>query len=144
MRKCGECTACCTALEVRELNKEAGEPCNQLLQLGHGCSIYNIRPKSCRDFECVWLQEKLPLDARPDKTGIVFSYTQPGSKFGRQVLTAHEAWPGSFKTDPAERLLAHLSSTQLVIIATGNSRSFIGPLQDLEKVKMFLLTLHLK
>jgi hypothetical protein len=30
------------------------------------CTIYEDRPKSCRDFKCQWLKGELPEDMRPD------------------------------------------------------------------------------
>ena len=75
MRSCGECTACCTALGVKELNKPAGDSCEKGIQIGHvqsttntivGCSTYKSRPKSCRAFECAWLQGLVPMNP-PDQ-----------------------------------------------------------------------------
>lgn len=71
--QCGECTACCTAYEIPELNKPAFTPCIHLTK--SGCGIYDSRPETCRRFKCSWLNGKLGNDItfRPDKLGLVTS-----------------------------------------------------------------------
>lgn len=62
---------CCTALEIEELNKDAGPACVNCVA-GGGCAIYASRPKVCRDFECEWLRERaLPSTMRPDRIGTI-------------------------------------------------------------------------
>ncbi|SRR5258708_6083397 len=53
-RTCGECSLCCKLLPVAELDKEANLWC-QHCRPGNGCSIYNARPRVCRDYQCGWL-----------------------------------------------------------------------------------------
>ena len=69
MRDCGECTVCCTVTHVPELQKPVKVTCSNC---DKGCSIYESRPKSCRDFACAWLQGDLKEDMRPDKIGVMF------------------------------------------------------------------------
>lgn len=39
-----------------------------LCNIGNGCSIYEYRPKACKDFVCGWLvDETLADDLRPDR-----------------------------------------------------------------------------
>lgn len=64
MRECGDCTLCCTVLEVPEFQKR---PMNCCSHCDKGCSIYHNRPTSCRNFECLWLQGDLSEAMRPDK-----------------------------------------------------------------------------
>lgn len=68
VRECGSCTACCTHVQVSELNKPAGVPCRHLCG---GCGIYATRPTACRAFQCSWLGGTFPLPewARPDVVG---------------------------------------------------------------------------
>jgi len=71
--ECGGCTACCDALEVKDiiLVKPAGIKCPHSCDIG--CSIYDNRPQGCRGFDCVYLLEQdSPLELRPDKTGVIF------------------------------------------------------------------------
>lgn len=69
-RTCGDCTACCTVMAVDqpEMQKEAGATCRHRAA---GCSIYETRPKLCRDYHCGWRQ--LPIldqSWRPDLSGV--------------------------------------------------------------------------
>lgn len=70
-RTCGSCTLCCKALPVQGIDKEAGAWCPHCLP-GEGCSIYERRPQSCRDFDCLWLRGHLAESDRPDRIGAVF------------------------------------------------------------------------
>ena len=63
-RKCDGCTVCCTVLMVPELQKPMYEMCKFC---DKGCTIYNERPQSCRDFECGWLKGEMSEDMKPDK-----------------------------------------------------------------------------
>lgn len=96
-RSCGECTACCTVLGVKEIKKHRGVTCPHLLQApgGAGCGIYETRPQSCRDFKCWWLDGPLePEEFRPDKIGIVVVRVyQDLAK--RQMLTIYEVERGA-------------------------------------------------
>lgn len=49
---CDGCSMCCTLLGVKELDKAPGVPCRHLKD--NRCSIYDERPPSCREFECIW------------------------------------------------------------------------------------------
>ena len=87
MSGCGECTACCTLMEVTEIRKPRCKACGYLD--GKGCGIYESRPQSCREFECIWLQsqkrdEPWPKRMRPDKCGIMFVPTTDPN-----TMTAH-------------------------------------------------------
>lgn len=75
---CGSCTVCCTAMEVKELRKPAGLRC--LYLTNEGCSIYENRPQSCREYECAFRMYPLDKKLRPDRSGfqILFSKTKLG------------------------------------------------------------------
>ena len=70
--KCDGCTLCCELLDVPWMNSPAGEICKKCKK-GIGCTIYNDAPKDCLDFKCAYNQmEKVSLDLRPDKCGVIF------------------------------------------------------------------------
>jgi hypothetical protein len=87
MSGCGECTKCCTLMAVEELQKK---PCDTCIHVsGSKCSIYQFRPKSCREFECIWLQTQKttspwPKRMRPDRCGVMFTPT-----LDPNVMAAH-------------------------------------------------------
>ena len=69
-RSCGPCRGCCLPWAVPEVGKfdatwcPKSTPCN-------GCSIYETRPKACREFACLWLNGKGEENDRPDILGIM-------------------------------------------------------------------------
>lgn len=72
-RECGACTVCCVNLTINdpELQKLPGVKCKNTLR-GGGCKIYQSRPKTCRDWYCMWrFMPSLDDSWRPDIKGIV-------------------------------------------------------------------------
>ena len=66
-KTCGECTMCCKIMGVPALDKAPGAWCGSCA-IGSGCTRYKTRPQSCKDFACLWLQDKdMPEAYRPDK-----------------------------------------------------------------------------
>ena len=72
-RGCGTCTACCTVLDVPELDKPEGVPCQHLTD--QGCGIYEDRPEACRNFKCGYLLriDDWPTRMRPDQSGFMIA-----------------------------------------------------------------------
>ena len=71
-RECGECTLCCIvpAIDKPEMQKVPSSVCRHCD--GHGCTIYEARPQTCRTYYCGWRWlELFPDDWRPDKSGIL-------------------------------------------------------------------------
>jgi len=73
-RTCGDCTVCCTVLNVDtpDFKKAAETPC---VHLGsRGCSIHAVRPRICRTWFCAWRRvASMPDQARPDRSGLLVS-----------------------------------------------------------------------
>lgn len=69
---CGGCTLCCKLLETHGVQSQAGEYCSKCSP-GVGCKIHKMRPKECRDYDCMWVQMKEVGQAlRPDRSHIIF------------------------------------------------------------------------
>lgn len=68
-RSCGDCSECCEAVGVEELNKPNNEHCQH--QCAAGCAIYGEHPPSCRTFRCFWLSGDFGVEHRPDKSRLV-------------------------------------------------------------------------
>lgn len=131
-RKCGDCTVCCTVLEVREgLDKPGWTPCK--FQVGRGCLIYSERPKPCKDYECVWLaaplewQQVLGHKQRPDRVGIVVDVQDIGPA---RVYAAKEITPGAAQSVRAKALIQKLSNFRPVLIVDQNARVQIATGDD--------------
>jgi len=71
-RSCDGCTACCEVLGVEELKKQYYQPCSHCVN--QGCGIYNIRPRSCRNYYCLYLAGLTA--GRPDKYGVLYFLTR--------------------------------------------------------------------
>ena len=74
-RNCGDCHACCIHLpipagEVCMNIKPTGVHCPNLTDLG--CRIYETRPVTCQQFQCVWLTDtSWPPAWRPERSGLL-------------------------------------------------------------------------
>jgi hypothetical protein len=72
---CGTCTMCCKVLGVEEIPSPPGRWCSYCT-IGQGCTVYEVRPPSCRSYTCVWRQwreEGQPVAdmLRPDRCHVV-------------------------------------------------------------------------
>ena len=71
-KECGECTTCCELLPIPELQKPESTLCG-FCKINVGCSIYKSRPNSCKEFNCVYIQnEEIDLELRPDNCKVMF------------------------------------------------------------------------
>jgi hypothetical protein len=120
---CGECSACCTTLGVPELEKAPGERCKHLKPTG-GCGIYDTRPASCRDFECMFLQVKMPTKFRPDKLKVVISGTKDGEKL--VFHQTHNYLPREAE-EVLQKLVQERKQTVIVIPADQGTRKMLMP-----------------
>lgn len=91
--ECGTCTLCCKLLGVKELKKEPGIWC-EYTKTKNKCDVYHVRPQSCRDFKCFWLESNLPKNLRPDKSNVVLAMHPdrlcvweniPGARFNKGI-----------------------------------------------------------
>jgi hypothetical protein len=118
-RSCGDCTACCTVLAVHELRKPMRWACDHVAC--GGCRVYDIRPKSCRDFNCQWLLGAVSGDesTRPDKLGVLFdSFHNTASNESRFV--AFEVWDGAFDEPAGAALISELAAGREVQLSYRN------------------------
>lgn len=128
MRECGGCTMCCKVMHVPELEKPAGTWCPHC-DIGEGCGIYDERPKPCRDFECLWLQDdgRVLLDAdRPDRIGVVFWIAKDGAMTKAEgnldVVVVAESHRNAALGGRARLIVEALLRTNVpIIIAEGNT-----------------------
>jgi hypothetical protein len=77
-RACGDCTVCCTDLNIDEpeLVKLSGHPCVNCTS--SGCGIYGRRPSVCQEFYCGWRRIPWLGEAwRPDRIGILLRFLDP-------------------------------------------------------------------
>lgn len=82
-RSCGECNACCDVptIDTADLIKKPGVLCRHWRG---GCSIYEKRPGTCREFFCGWRLIPLPEDWRPDRLKVLLIMGTDVAADGRQ------------------------------------------------------------
>ncbi len=109
-RECAGCTACCTTNAIVELNKPTYKKCKY--ECNKGCNIYESRPQSCRDFECLWLKGYGDEKGKPNKIGLFIEYRDSGYPLGKQFF-AKEVYQGAAQTSGA---IAYMQS---IVLETG-------------------------
>lgn len=144
-RVCGECSACCHVLAIKDLGKPAGEDCKHLdrERRTHHCTIYDQRPYDCQQYTCAWVREAGFGDAwhRPDKLGVLFTPRdnrwEVAPFAGPFTLIAHETREGAFEEMAAKKFMKHVAGHFLVFGFHGPSLSqarILGPADKLRAV----------
>lgn len=90
MRECASCNACCSGVLKADIYgiKMGPNRCSFLCQ--NNCTIYPIRPQLCKDYQCLWSQNILPEEYRPDNIGIMVSVEKwPNGQFLR-IIKMHD------------------------------------------------------
>ncbi len=107
-KACGDCTACCSLMAIPELDKPHFAACKHLCK--QGCSIYESRPDTCRDYTCLWRADIVKGDERrrPDILGVVFHVTVIHRK---PQLEIWEIKNGAAKSRQVQYLLRKLMAT---------------------------------
>jgi hypothetical protein len=123
-RECDGCTLCCTLTHVPELAKPIGKTCEFC---DRGCTVYEARPKSCRDFECAWLKGDMPNWMKPNKAHVMIESFPDSSIVIALPETGHEQ---SWKTKKVEEALKNqyqdkgisvIASDRLALLAKGHT-----------------------
>ncbi|HEY1753714.1 MAG TPA: hypothetical protein VGG29_20825 [Caulobacteraceae bacterium] len=95
-RRCGDCTLCCTLLGVEDLSPPKPPAVKCAHVCSRGCRVYASRPRTCREFVCLWAQGAFPKRARPDRVGIVF-HTHEGDELERLIGFYDPARPNDWR-----------------------------------------------
>jgi hypothetical protein len=96
-RECGSCSMCCKLLLIPELAKPMGAWCPHVLK-GRGCGIYEQRPTSCRQFECLWLSAgDVPDHWRPERSKMVLAGDETGTLIS---VIVDDGYPDAWRKQP--------------------------------------------
>lgn len=119
-RECGDCQECCFLFGIQEYDSAPWKKCPN--QCDEGCSVYEDRPKACKDYLCHWVTvDDDPFfdeDMRPDKTGLVFV---PGDHDLQRTWVCFESKPGASMLSPGKELIEKLREKYLVKICMYNN-----------------------
>jgi hypothetical protein len=120
MKECGKCNLCCRIMGVRELDKPRNIWCQHVVK-GKGCSIHPDRPATCREFECIWLQNQdLPDEFRPDR---IHAFLTSTAEEGGVVVHADPGYPAAHLDEPLAGLLKRLRGRGIKVIVICGKRA---------------------
>jgi hypothetical protein len=124
---------------VEELKKPVGIACAHVSC--DGCGIYETRPTSCKEYQCLWLEERMSIGTtarrkvflendRPDKSGVLIERAQVMDNPAELVLVAR----GDFKK--GQDLLHRLGQRVLIVLVHGDKkRQLMGPVTLIKKLQ---------
>lgn len=135
VRMCGSCTVCCKVpgIQDEQLSKPPNTWCQHCDNKStKPCTIYENRPKTCQEFECLWLTEagsKMPDDLRPDRSRVMFTAlivdigVMPAG-----TIMAWEVQPGAFERPKVKRIIeAFKRKLPVLLMYQGGGRKVVGP-----------------
>lgn len=122
-RSCGECTLCCKLMGVPELKKPSARLCGSC-DVGKGCTVYEERPPSCRNFQCFWLMdENFPDEFRPDRIHALAAFNDTPESC---VLHVDPAFPKAMRSAEVRALTDALLKTYAkVFVVTGKESAML-------------------
>ena len=123
-RECGECGECCFALAVDVEDKPRMKACPHFCS---GCSIYDNRPESCAEWNCLWLMGSVPHSQRPDRTKIIFWLpdTETAGRWGNRLVMAAETKKSAYRMQSNEKYIRHLhrQGNNIMLLHVDGSRT---------------------
>jgi hypothetical protein len=128
-RDCGTCTLCCKTMDVGALYKAAGKWC-QFCTTGKGCGQYMLRPKQCRDFQCLWMMnQNFGPEWKPDRAKFVLT-----TEFQDKCLTimVDPGQPHAWKRAPyraviEQMVIRQMSEGRIICIVDDHKRWLLLP-----------------
>jgi len=99
-RECDGCTSCCTGV-ITFTDVDANDNIivstreHGCTKYAKGCTIYNDRPKTCKEFDCLYIQDEgLPEIMKPSNCGfIMHGYNATDTENSRIVLSQNTDGP---------------------------------------------------
>jgi len=120
---CGSCTLCCHLTEVPEIAKPVYHWC-EFCKPGSGCTVYDMRPQSCRSFQCHWLKSDMDDELRPDKCGVLIEDLSQHSLF---LALVEQGRPDAWKEPALRQVFSSLSEQGFAVVVSveGGQRQFV-------------------
>lgn len=137
-RRCDECDLCCTAVSVPaigqrwngsptvpDFEKPASARCQYLAgSPGHSCTVYSDRPRTCREFACLWRASDtlLPESMYPARVGFVVAMNGVFGEFPT-IITVHPDpdHPDAWNKNHHRREFARLAHAFNAIVVVGEA-----------------------
>ncbi|MGH6818200.1 MAG: YkgJ family cysteine cluster protein [Methylovirgula sp.] len=136
-RACGACSLCCKLLPVAALNKPHDRWCTHCRPGNGGCTIYETRPQTCREFDCLWLAEpSVGEHWYPLQSKMVVQITGVHADDYDTFVDVHvdQAAPDAWRAEPYHSDLQRMScaARTLVRVFYGDRTWFVRPDADFE------------
>lgn len=124
INQCEECNLCCKLLPINDtqLTKPQGILCEHC---DGGCSIYDTKPVSCTNFDCVYIEDSLDSSLRPDKIGIIFEKVT--TKIYMALLEDYNNWKSTEVLEYINNLNKEGTSVVITSFKTGITDIFCAP-----------------
>lgn len=120
-KACGACSMCCKVLEIEELEKPAGPACKNCI-VGGGCRIYEQRPNVCREFECLWKNDRtMGAKLRPDRVGTILMEDEECNEY-RAVCDPDK--PLAWRTPLVFQHLVSVAKSGRIVVAKAGMKSW--------------------
>lgn len=112
--RCGDCHSCCKSfgwiddnqIKLIELDIQyEWDRCSKLCD-NNRCTIYDKRPQTCSDFECLYVESDLPEEYLPEKIGFVTEMRMDAeghflnivpNQSAKSGVTPEEFWENNYK-----------------------------------------------
>lgn len=130
-RSCDSCTMCCKIMGIAELDKPRNQWCPNC-EVGKSCKIYETRPQSCRDFNCIYLLDgSLAEHWKPSRSRMVLTRYQAG----RLCVHVDPDRPDAWRKEPYYSELkawsrAAAKSRAMVAVYVGENLTIVLPDRD--------------
>lgn len=126
-RQCGDCTACCWVLGIKELAKAPRKFCKHQ---GVGCGIHPTKPPSCQEFRCLWLDGNIiEEELRPDRLGAMFCLRlHPSIHPTQEIVSVFEIVDGALDRNEVGVAAKYFAMHYPVILMhKSGRRQMLGP-----------------
>lgn len=122
---CDGCTLCCKIPRIPALDKKSNEWCG-FCNRNKGCSIYQLRPTPCVDFNCLWLSGQQPVEWRPDRVHL-YTVEESNDLIKVRVDADH---PTAWQEGVGKQMVDHFRSKgKHVLVSVGMQLTFL-PAKD--------------
>lgn len=125
-KSCGTCTLCCKVMGIPEIKKRPWEQCPHVgpVNGGMGCTIYEDRPRSCRQFICGWLLDpNMGPDLKPEVCHVL-TYQRVGQHI---VANCDSDYPDAWRKPNVLQFLhrlAHYNAPKFKVIVMEKGRTW--------------------
>ena len=131
-RTCEGCSLCCKVMRVDWLDKPANKWC--VHSVPGGCGIHGSHPQLCRDFFCLWIDDKsFGSEWQPERSRFVMTKSASGKGLFLNVdVDAPDAWKAEPYYSTLKRIAQGARAGNYVAVSIGERCLVVFPEEDLD------------